>query len=173
MNDHDLDSLRLLTCQRHEQRLREAGAERLARGLRRTPQRRRRLRMRIDPANGVGAAHTTPRPPEEHAISTHISLMLAVDDATEAAAWYQRALGVTQLWSLGGVVGLEIDGAPFFLHEPTTTLVTPAANEKTTARVEFFVDDPHSFVRRAIEAGADSAPDEVRDHEAPWGIHRQ
>jgi uncharacterized glyoxalase superfamily protein PhnB len=32
----------------------------------------------------------------------HISLMLAVEDAKEAAAWYKRALGATQLWSLGG-----------------------------------------------------------------------
>jgi len=45
---NNLDSLRLLTHQQHEQRLREAGAERLARRRRRTPQTRRRpLRMRI------------------------------------------------------------------------------------------------------------------------------
>jgi hypothetical protein len=47
MNEHDLDSLRLLTNQQHEQRLREAGAERLARGRRRTPHRRRRPLVRI------------------------------------------------------------------------------------------------------------------------------
>jgi PhnB protein len=170
---NNLDSLRLFTHQQHEQRLREAGAERLARRRRRTPQRRRLLRMRINPAGVVAAAHTAPRPFKEHPMSTHISLMLAVDDATEAAAWYQRALGATQLWSLGGAVGLEIDGAAFFLREPTAGFVTPAANEKTTARVEFFVDDPDSFVRRAIEAGADSSADEVRDREAPWLIRRQ
>jgi hypothetical protein len=47
MNDNDLDSLRLLTHQQHEQRLREAGAERLAGRRRRTPQRGRRLPVRI------------------------------------------------------------------------------------------------------------------------------
>jgi PhnB protein len=36
-----------------------------------------------------------------------------------------------------------------------------------------FVDDPDTFVRRAIEAGADGSADAVRDHEAPWGAHRQ
>ena len=40
-----------------------------------------------------------------------ISLMLAVPDAPAAAAWYQRAVDATQLWSLGSVVGLKIEGA--------------------------------------------------------------
>jgi hypothetical protein len=48
-----------------------------------------------------------------------ISLMLAVDDAQAASSWYRQALGAAELWSLGSVVGLQIDGAPFFLHEPT------------------------------------------------------
>jgi uncharacterized glyoxalase superfamily protein PhnB len=29
-----------------------------------------------------------------------ISAMLAVEDAQAASAWYQQALGATQLWSL-------------------------------------------------------------------------
>jgi hypothetical protein len=53
MTDYDLNSLCLLTQQRHEQRLREAGAERLARALRHTPQRRWwllvRIKSRLDP----------------------------------------------------------------------------------------------------------------------------
>jgi PhnB protein len=36
-----------------------------------------------------------------------------------------------------------------------------------------FVDDPDSFVARAVEAGADGSSDPVRDHDAPWGTHRQ
>ncbi len=107
-------------------------------------------------------------------MTTSISLMLAVEDATEAADWYRRALGADELWSLGSVVGLEIEGAPFFLHEPTSKgFVSPAATGATTVRVEVFVDDPDRFVRRAIEAGADGYADEVRDHEVPWGVHRQ
>jgi PhnB protein len=106
-------------------------------------------------------------------VSIQISLMLAVEDAGRAADWYKRALGAEQLWSLGSVVGLEIEGAPFFLHEPTQDFVGPAANGKTTVRVEVFADDPDAFVRRAVEAGADGSADAVRDHEAPWGLHRQ
>jgi PhnB protein len=67
--------------------------------------------------------------------STHISLMLAVPSATAAADWYKRALGATELWNLGGVVGLEIEGASFFLHEPTGTgFDSPATLGATTAR---------------------------------------
>jgi len=107
-------------------------------------------------------------------MTTDISLMLAVEDAAQAAAWYKHALGASELWNLGSVIGLEIDGAPFFLHEPTGTgFVDPASTGETTVRVEVFVDDPDAFVRRAIEAGADGSADEVRDHEAPWGMHRQ
>jgi PhnB protein len=100
-----------------------------------------------------------------------ISVMLAVDNAANAAAWYTRALGATELWSHGSVVALAIDGEPFLLHEPTEDFVSPAGT--TTVRVEVFVDDPDTFVRRAIDAGADGAADPVRDHEVPWGIHRQ
>jgi uncharacterized glyoxalase superfamily protein PhnB len=107
-------------------------------------------------------------------MTTHISLMLAVEDAPRAADWYKRALGAAELWSLGSVMGLEVDGAPFFLHEPTNTgFVSPSATGETTVRVELFVDDPDTFVRRALEAGADGSADAVRDHEVPWGVHRQ
>jgi PhnB protein len=103
-----------------------------------------------------------------------ISLMLAVDDAPTAAEWYKQALGAQELWSLGSVVGLRIDGAPFFLHEPTSErFVSPAATGTTTVRVEVFIEDPDAFVRRAIDAGADGSADEVRDHDVPWGVHRQ
>lgn len=49
--------------------------------------------------------------------STSISVMLIVPDAEAAIAWYKDALGATELWNLGGVAGLAIDGAPFFIHE--------------------------------------------------------
>jgi uncharacterized glyoxalase superfamily protein PhnB len=105
-------------------------------------------------------------------VVTVISLMLAVPDAAAASAWYQRALGATELWNLGSVIGLEVDGARVFLAEPQDKWNTPAALGSTTVRVEVFVDDPDSFVERAAAAGADYH-DPVRDHQAPWGTHRQ
>ena len=104
---------------------------------------------------------------------TLISLMLAVPDAGTASAWYQRALGATELWNLGSVIGLEVDGAPFFLAQPENNgWESPAALGTTTVRVEVFVDDPDSFVAGAAAAGA-NCHDPVRDHEALWGTHRQ
>jgi PhnB protein len=100
--------------------------------------------------------------------------MLAVPSAPAAARWYQDALGASELWSLGSVVGLEIAGAPFFLHEPVgATFADPAALGATTVRVEVFTDDPDAFVARAVAAGADGSADAVTDHQVPWGTHRQ
>jgi len=103
-----------------------------------------------------------------------ISLMLAVPDARVAVDWYQRALGATALWNLGSVVGLEIAGAPFFLAEPANNgWASPTEIGTTTVRVEVFVDDPDTFVQRAVAAGANGTPDGIKNHEAPWGTHRQ
>ncbi len=106
--------------------------------------------------------------------TVQISLMLAVADAPAAADWYKRALGAVELWNLGSVVGLEVDGAPFFLHEPTSSgFDSPAVIGRTTVRVEVFADDPDAFVARAVAAGADGSAHEIRDHQVPWGVHRQ
>lgn len=103
-----------------------------------------------------------------------ISLMLAVPDATAALTWYQRALGAELLWDLGGVAGLSVAGAPFFVGEPEhNRWASPQEVGTTTVRVEVFVDDPDAFVERAVRAGADGSVDPVRDHETPWGTHRQ
>jgi uncharacterized glyoxalase superfamily protein PhnB len=103
-----------------------------------------------------------------------ISLMVAVPDARAATDWYTQALGATVLWNLGSVVGLEIAGAPFFLAEPANNgWDSPVAIGTTTVRVEVFVDDPDAFVTRAVEAGANGSLDPVRNHQMPWGNHRQ
>jgi len=103
-----------------------------------------------------------------------VSVMLAVADARAAKEWYGAALGATVLWDLGSVVGLDIGGAPIFLGEPEGNgWDTPATAGTRTVRVEVFVDDPDAFVARAVEAGADGSLDAVRDHQAPWGTHRQ
>jgi len=100
--------------------------------------------------------------------------MLAVANAPEAVAWYKRALGAVELWSLGSVAGMEIAGAAFFVGEPEKNgWECPAKLGITSARVEVFCDDPDGFVARAVEAGANGSQDKVRDHMMPWGPHRQ
>lgn len=104
-----------------------------------------------------------------------ISVMLIVPDAEAAIAWYRDALGATELWNLGGVAGLEVDGAPFFLHEVNPN--NPAENSPdqlaiTSVRIELFVDDPDGFIARAAAAGATVGPP-IEEREMPWGTHRQ
>lgn len=103
-----------------------------------------------------------------------ISLMLAVADVPTAVAWYKVALGARQLWDLGSVSGMEIAGAPFFLGEPARNgWESPSKLGITSARVEVFCDDPDAFIARAVEAGANGSLDKIRDHQMPWGAHRQ
>ncbi len=103
-----------------------------------------------------------------------ISLMLAVADTPAALAWYKKALGATELWNLGSVAGLQIAGAAFFLGEPANNgWECPAKLGITSTRVEVFCDDPDTFIKRAVEAGANGSFDKIRNHEAPWGVHRQ
>ena len=103
---------------------------------------------------------------------TALSVMLAVPDTPKAVAWYESALGARVLWSLGSVAGLEIDGAPFFLHEPVEgRFQSPAGLGVTTARVELFVDRPDDVIARAVAAGTTGG--NIADHPCPWGTHRQ
>src|SRR4051794_33318192 len=103
-----------------------------------------------------------------------ISVMLAVPDAAAATSWYERALGAEQLWNLGSVVGLSVQGAPIFLGEPSNNgWATPSTVGLPTVRVEVFVDDPDAFLARAVQAGADGTVDPIRYHQTPWGTHRQ
>jgi PhnB protein len=109
------------------------------------------------------------------ATGTSISVMLIVPDGPTALDWYKDALGAKELWNLGGVAGLQIDGAPFFLHEanPKNPVETdPGEAGVTSSRIEVFLDDPDSFIARAIAAGA-TARSVVKEHQVPWGTHRQ
>lgn len=102
----------------------------------------------------------------------HISLMLAVTDTPAAVRWYEQALGARLLWSLGSVAGMEIEGAPFFLHEPVKDrFLSPREIGMTTVRVEVFVDDPDKLIARVAQAGATGV--HIENHEVPWGTHRQ
>ncbi|MDE3069922.1 MAG: VOC family protein [Acidobacteriota bacterium] len=106
---------------------------------------------------------------------TAISVMLIVPDAPVAISWSEGALGARVLWDLGGVAGLEVDGAPIFLHEvnPRNAAETdPQRVGKTSVRIELFAENPDAVVERAVAAGATPGPP-VEDHETPWGTHRQ
>jgi PhnB protein len=104
-----------------------------------------------------------------------LSVMLIVSDAAAAIGWYKTALGAGELWNLGGVAGLHLGGAPFFVHEAVpgkTEEPSPTDVGLTTTRIEVFVDDPGRVIDQAADAGATSV-EPPADHEAPWGTHRQ
>ena len=123
---------------------------------------------------GAPADAPAPAAPAPAPTPPVISVMVAVPDAAAATAWYRRALGATELWNLGSVVGMTVGGAPFFLGQPEgNRWDTPETLGSRTVRVEVFVDDPDAFVAAAVAAGADGSFDPVRDHQAPWGVHRQ
>jgi PhnB protein len=112
------------------------------------------------------------RPMNTPAQTPVVSFMLAVENTPVALAWYEKALGAHLLWSLGSVAALEINGAPFLLHEPVPgRFQTPLHLRSTSVRIEVFLDNPEPFITRAVEAGAIGEP--VKDFETPWGIHRQ
>jgi PhnB protein len=100
--------------------------------------------------------------------------MLAVADAAQAFAWYQRALGATELWNLGSVIGMEVLGAPIFLGQPERNgWETPITLGAPSVRVEVFCDDPDAVIASALNAGATGSLADLRNHHMPWGVHRQ
>ena len=103
-----------------------------------------------------------------------LSIMLAVANTPAAVEWYKKALGATELWNFGSVAGLEIAGAAFFLGEPANNgWENPLKLGLTTARVEVFCDDPDAFIAQAVQSGANGSLDKIKNHETPWGVHRQ
>ncbi|MBO0837391.1 MAG: VOC family protein [Actinobacteria bacterium] len=104
-----------------------------------------------------------------------LSVMLIVPDGNAAVSWYRRALGAEVLWDLGGVAGLHVGGAPFFLHEAVhgrQSEPSPVAVGLTTTRIELFSDDPAALIGRAADAGATEV-EPLTNHDVPWGVHRQ
>ena len=82
-----------------------------------------------------------------------VSVMLIVPDASEAIAWYASALGAREVWNLGGVAGLAIGDARFFIHEVNPR--NPSENSpeeigRTSTRIELFVDNPDDVLARLI-----------------------
>ncbi len=117
-------------------------------------------------AQGTGAAPADAR----------ISVMLIVPDGDAAVTWYREALGAEVLWDLGGVAGLEVGGAPFFLHEANPD--QPGRGQPRPRRPD---ERAHRGLRRRSRRvhrarggrGGAARRSPVTAHELPWGTHRQ
>ena len=69
---------------------------------------------------------------------------------------------------------MEIDGAPFFLGEPAHNgWESPLKLGITSTRIEVFCENPDEMIAHALESGAHGSLDDIKDHQAPWGTHRQ
>ena len=112
---------------------------------------------------------------KKHHSNAMVSVMLIVPNAQQALDWYKEALGAKELWNLGGVAGLEVDGAPFYIHEVNFDNPSEASPELagiTSTRIQLFVDNPDLFMNRALAAGA-TPGSPIQDYDRPWGKHRQ
>jgi PhnB protein len=86
--------------------------------------------------------------------------------------FYKKAFGASELrrWSNDDgsvhVAELAIGGAMFHLHEEVTRKgqLSPETVRSTTLLIGLFVSDPHTFVKRATEAGAREI-DPVQDYD--------
>ena len=61
-------------------------------------------------------------------------------------------------------------------HRPNlTTEVQEVGTEehRYKSSLTIFCDDPDTFIALAVQAGANGSFDSIKNHKAPWGIHRQ
>ena len=129
----------------------------------------------LDVSETLSGVSTTLDAMDNSGAKPALSVMLIVSDADAAVRWYQTVLGAGVLWDLGGVAGLELDGAPFFLHEAVPGKGqerSPVEAGFTTTRIEVFVANPDELIERAAQAGAIDV-EEATDYDTPRGTHRQ
>ena len=110
---------------------------------------------------------------------TQITPMLAVSDSAAAIEFYKKAFGAEELWQIegGGVAGMSIGGANFFLADESPEYGTRSPDRvgATTVRIELFVDDPKPVQARAVAAGAkehNPVQEYVYPMTGPRPIHR-
>ena len=95
-------------------------------------------------------------------MTTTLTPMLTVRDATKAIAFYERAFGAREaappVRSPSGqiVAQLAIDGQRFFVvdENPAAFNLSPEALHGTSVRLNLVVDDPDAAAARAVAAGA-------------------
>src|SRR5262249_10651160 len=101
----------------------------------------------------------------QEAQMTSIQPELWVDSPREALVFYQAAFGATVVHCVGDgddiVAQLGVGDAAFWIAPPSTELKrwSPRSIDGATGRTLLVVDDPDTFVRRAVAAGAiESSP---------------
>jgi PhnB protein len=108
----------------------------------------------------------------EQTTSTFFAPMLYLKVVAPAIEFYKKAFGAIELnrWSNDDgtvhVAELSINNAIFHLHEESSgnNELSPETLGGTCNVIGLFVNDPHSFVEKAVEAGG-TLVHEVQDYE--------
>jgi PhnB protein len=99
-----------------------------------------------------------------------------VDDAPRAVAFYEAAFGATTLHRVGEgadiIAQLAVGEAAFWVAtaSPSMKRLDPRVIGGTTGRMLLVVDDPETFVQRAVETGATETSPVAREH--GWQLGR-
>jgi PhnB protein len=101
---------------------------------------------------------------------TSIQPELWVEEARTAVTFYEAAFGATTLHLVGEgeniVAQLAVGEAAFWIATASSAAgrFDPRAIDGATGRTLLVVDDPDTFVRRAVEAGAVETSPVATDH---------
>jgi PhnB protein len=107
---------------------------------------------------------------------TGIQPELWVERASEAVAFYEQAFGATVLHRVGEgddiVAQLGVGDAAFWIAASSESMrrLSPRAIDGTTSRTLLVVEDPDSFVTRAVAAGATESSPVGEEH--GWRLGR-
>jgi len=107
---------------------------------------------------------------------TDIQPELWVERASEAVAFYERAFGATVLHRVGEgddiVAQLGVGDAAFWIAASSESMrrLSPLAVDGTTSRTLLVIEDPDSFVARAVAAGATESSPVGEEH--GWRLGR-
>ncbi|HWB52681.1 MAG TPA: VOC family protein [Tepidisphaeraceae bacterium] len=90
--------------------------------------------------------------------NTRLTVTLSVRNWPQAVAFYKKAFGAVELFSVdgGGVGQYSIDGAEFWVAEesPEHQNFSPETIGGCSVRMMLLVDDPAAVCRQAVAAGA-------------------
>ena len=112
-------------------------------------------------------------------MQTSLSFTLAVRNGAEAAEFYKRAFGATEVHRVESpdgdvVVQLAIDGERFFVADESlehANFSPESLGNRSSVRLALIVDEPDVVARRAVAAGAREVYP-VEDQPYGWRLGR-
>jgi uncharacterized glyoxalase superfamily protein PhnB len=104
-----------------------------------------------------------------------VTLQLTLDNAAEAIAWYQKALGAKELSRAVGPDGkimhaeIQIGDSRIMVNDPMMGAKGPNALGGSPASLWIYVEDCDALFNRAVSAGAQVLPGMGKMQDQFWG----